>query len=90
MGQKSPEGVLYIPLYTSCSIPPRIGSYTCFPHLTFVPSLQHYDRHTQGNVFTDFTSDYVATLLGEDVAQAVVIAVKLPVIYMLVITYVVV
>lgn len=45
-------------------------------------------RHTQGNVFTDFTSEYVATLLGRGAAQAVVIAVKLPVIYMLVITYV--
>lgn len=39
-------------------------------------------------MFTDFTNDYVATLLGPQAAQAVVIAVKLPVIYMLVITYV--
>lgn len=41
-------------------------------------------------MFTDFTADYVATLLGPQVAQAVVIAVKLPVVYMLVITYVLV
>lgn len=59
-----------------------------YPHM-YVPitiTLSH--RHTPGNVFTDLTAEYVATLLGENIAQAVVIAVKLPVIYMLIITYV--